>query len=105
MWQFNLSASRFFHIPKLGQVENQIILLNMFDRTNLIQPASGIGVFQASPEQIAQVAPCGHDSSQADYSDCWSDRSRTSTTIARAAKGFFAGAAHRRRTPTINNLT
>ena len=48
VWQFNLSASRFFHIPKLGQVENRIILLNMFDRTNLIRPASGIGVFQAA---------------------------------------------------------
>ena len=43
-WQFNLSASRFFHIPKLGQVENRIILLNIFDRTNLIRPAEGIGV-------------------------------------------------------------
>ena len=48
VWQFNLSASRFFHIPKLGQVENRIILLNMFDRTNLIRPAEGIGVFQAA---------------------------------------------------------
>lgn len=48
VWQFNLSASRFFHIPKLGQVENRIILLNIFDRTNLIRPAEGIGVFQAA---------------------------------------------------------
>ena len=48
VWQFNLSASRFFNIPMLGQIENRGILLNIFDRTNLIRPASGIGVFQAA---------------------------------------------------------
>ncbi len=48
VWQFNLSASRFFNIPKLGQIENRIVLLNIFDRTNLIRPANGIGVFQAA---------------------------------------------------------
>ncbi len=48
VWQFNLSASRFFNIPGLGQIENRIVLLNIFDRTNLIRPANGIGVFQAA---------------------------------------------------------
>ncbi len=48
VWQFNLSASRFFNIPRLGQIENRIVLLNIFDRTNLIRPANGIGVFQAA---------------------------------------------------------
>ncbi len=48
VWQFNLSASRFFNIPMLGKLENRIILLNIFDRTNLIRPASGIGVFQSA---------------------------------------------------------
>ncbi|MGD0075579.1 MAG: TonB-dependent receptor [Candidatus Binataceae bacterium] len=48
VWQFNLSAAREFHIPRLGKVENRIILLNIFDRTNLIRPATGIGVFQAA---------------------------------------------------------
>ena len=48
VWQFNLSASRFFTIPKLGQIEDRIVLLNIFDRTNLIRPSSGIGVFQAA---------------------------------------------------------
>jgi outer membrane receptor protein involved in Fe transport len=48
VWQFNLSASRFFNIPGLGRIENRIVLLNIFDRTNLIRPASGIGVFQAA---------------------------------------------------------
>ncbi len=48
VWQFNLSASRFFNVPMLGKIENRIILLNIFDRTNLIRPASGIGVFQAA---------------------------------------------------------
>jgi hypothetical protein len=48
VWQFNLSASRFFNIPMLGKIENRIILINIFDRTNLIRPSSGIGVIQAA---------------------------------------------------------
>jgi outer membrane receptor protein involved in Fe transport len=48
VWQFNLSAARKFHLPGLGKVENRIILENIFDRTNLIRPATGIGVFQAA---------------------------------------------------------
>ncbi len=48
VWQFNLSGAREFQIPGLGKVENRIVLLNMFDRTNLIRPSTGIGVFQAA---------------------------------------------------------
>lgn len=48
VWQFNLSAARDFSIPGLGKVTNRIVLLNIFDRTNLIRPANGIGVFQAA---------------------------------------------------------
>jgi hypothetical protein len=47
VWQFNLRA-RDFHVPGLGTVTDRIILLNIFDRTNLIRPAAGIGVFQAA---------------------------------------------------------
>ena len=47
VWQFNLSAARGFDVPGIGKVENRIILENIFDRTNLIRPATGIGVFQA----------------------------------------------------------
>ena len=47
VWQFNLSAARTFDVPRIGKVENRIILENIFDRTNLIRPATGIGVFQA----------------------------------------------------------
>jgi outer membrane receptor protein involved in Fe transport len=47
VWQFNLSASKKFDVPGIGKVENRVILLNIFDRTNLIRPTSGIGVFQA----------------------------------------------------------
>jgi len=32
----------------MGKVENRIVLLNIFDRTNLIRPSNGIGVFQAA---------------------------------------------------------
>ncbi len=48
VWQFNLSAARDFMIAGLGKFTNRIVLLNIFDRTNLIRPASGIGVFQAA---------------------------------------------------------
>jgi outer membrane receptor protein involved in Fe transport len=48
VWQFDLSAARDFVVPSLGKVTNRITLLNIFDRTNLIRPSSGIGVFQAA---------------------------------------------------------
>ncbi len=48
VWQFNLSGARDFMIPGLGKFTNRIVLMNIFDRTNLIRPASGIGVFQAA---------------------------------------------------------
>jgi outer membrane receptor protein involved in Fe transport len=48
VWQFNMSAARDFVIARLGTVTNRIVLLNIFDRTNLIRPANGIGVFQAA---------------------------------------------------------
>ncbi len=46
--QVDLSAERAFRVPGLGEVTNRIILLNIFDRTNLIRPAEGIGIFQAA---------------------------------------------------------
>ena len=48
VWQFNLSAARNFVIPGLGRFTNRVALLNILDRTNLIRPANGIGVFQAA---------------------------------------------------------
>jgi outer membrane receptor protein involved in Fe transport len=48
VWQFNLSAARFFEVARIGKIENRIILENIFDRTNLIRPATGIGVFQSA---------------------------------------------------------
>lgn len=48
VWQFNLSAAKDFTLPELGKFTNRIVLLNIFDRTNLIRPANGIGVFQAA---------------------------------------------------------
>ncbi len=46
--QVNLSALRSFHVPSIGEVTDRITLLNIFDRTNLIRPAEGIGIFQAA---------------------------------------------------------
>ncbi|MGC2445046.1 TonB-dependent receptor [Candidatus Binatus sp.] len=48
VWQFNLSAAKTLDVPVLGHIENRVILLNVFDRINLIRPATGIGVFQAA---------------------------------------------------------
>ena len=47
VWQFNLSAARDF-VTGFGTFTNRIVLLNIFDRTNLIRPTIGIGVFQAA---------------------------------------------------------
>jgi outer membrane receptor protein involved in Fe transport len=46
--QVNLAAQRSFHVPSIGEITNRITLLNIFDRTNLIRPAEGIGIFQAA---------------------------------------------------------
>ena len=46
--QVDLSGQRTFQIPHVGEVTNRITLLNIFDRTNLIRPAEGIGIFQAA---------------------------------------------------------
>lgn len=48
IWQFNASAARDFDLPRLGTVTDRIVLINLFDRTNLIRPATGIGVFQSA---------------------------------------------------------
>ena len=48
VWQFNLSAAKTLDVAVLGNIENRIVLLNVFDRINLIRPATGIGVFQSA---------------------------------------------------------
>jgi outer membrane receptor protein involved in Fe transport len=48
VWQFNLSGARDFVVPGFGKFTNRVTLLNIFDRTNLIRPSNGIGVFQAA---------------------------------------------------------
>jgi hypothetical protein len=46
--QVNLSAERTVHIAGMGELSNRLALLNVFDRTNLIRPAEGIGIFQSA---------------------------------------------------------
>ena len=46
--QADLSGQRTFEVPHIGELIDRITLLNIFDRTNLIRPAQGIGVFQAA---------------------------------------------------------
>jgi hypothetical protein len=46
--QINLSAQRTFHLPGIGQLIDRITIANLTDRTNLIRPSEGIGIFQSS---------------------------------------------------------
>jgi outer membrane receptor protein involved in Fe transport len=46
--QIDLSGQRSFQIPRIGEVIDRITLLNVADRTNLIRPAEGIGIFQSA---------------------------------------------------------
>jgi outer membrane receptor protein involved in Fe transport len=48
VWQVNFSVARQLAVPWLGQITDRVMLLNIFDRTNLIRPPSGIGVFQSA---------------------------------------------------------
>jgi hypothetical protein len=46
--QFNAGGQVDFHLPWLGKVSDRLTVLNLFDRTNLIRPAEGIGIFQSA---------------------------------------------------------
>jgi TonB dependent receptor/TonB-dependent Receptor Plug Domain len=46
--QVNLSGERSWRIPGLGVLTNRVAVLNVLDRTNLIRPAEGIGIFQSA---------------------------------------------------------
>jgi len=46
--QIDLSGQRTFEVPHIGEVIDRITLLNVADRTNLIRPAEGIGIFQSA---------------------------------------------------------
>ncbi len=46
--QIDLSGQRSFQLPHIGEITDRITLLNILDRTNLIRPAEGIGIFQAA---------------------------------------------------------
>lgn len=46
--QVNLAVQRSFEIPGVGEIDNRLMILNVLDRTNLIRPAEGIGIFQSA---------------------------------------------------------
>jgi HoxN/HupN/NixA family high-affinity nickel-transporter len=48
VWWLNLGVGRSFYIPGVGEAQELITLINMFDRTNLIRPSTGIGFFEAA---------------------------------------------------------
>ena len=48
VFQVNVSAQRAFHVPGIGQLIDRVTIVNLLDRTNLIRPAEGIGIFQSA---------------------------------------------------------
>ena len=46
--QVNASVERKFRLPLLGEVTDRLTILNLTDRTNLIRPAEGIGIYQSA---------------------------------------------------------
>lgn len=48
IFQLNFGIGRSFDIPGVGTVTNRVTLLNVLDRTNLIRPSQGIGIFQSA---------------------------------------------------------
>jgi outer membrane receptor protein involved in Fe transport len=46
--QVNLSLERSFRVPGVGKLTDRLVAVNAFDRTNLIRPAEGIGIFQSA---------------------------------------------------------
>lgn len=46
--QVDLAGQKTFQVPHVGEVTDRITLLNICDRTNLIRPPQGIGIFQAA---------------------------------------------------------
>jgi hypothetical protein len=50
VFQVNVGVGRTFDIPGVGTISDRLTLLNIFDRTNLIRPSEGIGIFQSAYE-------------------------------------------------------
>ena len=50
VFQLNVGVERKFDIPDVGEVSDRLTILNAFDRTNLIRPSEGIGIFQSAYE-------------------------------------------------------
>jgi outer membrane cobalamin receptor len=46
--QLNVSVARTFAIDGVGDITDRLTLINALDRTNLIRPSEGIGIFQAA---------------------------------------------------------
>ncbi|HUY27437.1 MAG TPA: TonB-dependent receptor [Candidatus Binataceae bacterium] len=44
-WQINLGAGRSFDVTKVGKVTTRVVLINAFDRTNILREGTGIGIF------------------------------------------------------------
>jgi outer membrane receptor protein involved in Fe transport len=45
-WQVNLGVARSFWLPEIGDVEGRLMMINLFDRTNLLRNGTGIGIFE-----------------------------------------------------------
>ncbi len=45
-WQLNLAVARTVEVPNLGPVQARAVLVNVFDRVNLLRNGTGIGIFE-----------------------------------------------------------
>ena len=50
VFQLNAGIERKFEIDGLGELSDRLTVLNVLDRTNLIRPSEGIGIFQSAYE-------------------------------------------------------
>jgi hypothetical protein len=48
VFQVNAAVQRSFEVAGVGGISNRLTVLNLTDRTNLIRPAEGIGIFQSA---------------------------------------------------------
>ncbi len=43
-WEIDLAAGRSFEVPRIGKLQTRLVIINIFDRTNFLRAAHGLGV-------------------------------------------------------------
>jgi outer membrane receptor protein involved in Fe transport len=45
-YQFNFAVVKAWHLPKLGEVQTRVVLINAFDKINELRNGTGVGIFE-----------------------------------------------------------